>query len=166
MTNMISPIERPLDWQRPSSSAAVRNGQRQFLLRFVEFLQGRVLLALADNEAAADGEERGLCRISPSASETVNVIPLVCRGRMVSGRRTMSCTPYGSGTDPAELQGAGLGDRGQPVLHFLGQDLLGVEALQAEQDRGHGAVPVAGGGEGAVQVHPQRRHLCQRARGT
>jgi L-serine dehydratase len=31
-------------------------------------------------------------RTLPSASETVNVMPLVCRGRMVSGRSTMSFT--------------------------------------------------------------------------
>ncbi len=60
-----------------------------------------------------------------------------------------------------QLQFPGLRNGGEPVLHFLGEDQFGVEAFQAEQDGGHGAVPVARGGEGTVQVHPQRGDLLQ-----
>ena len=140
-------------------------GQRQFLLRLVEFLQRRVLLALADNEAAADGEERGAVQdfavgVGDRERHAVGV-----PGQDGQRAQDHVLHPVGQGDGAGQLQGAGLGDRGEPVLHFLGQDLLGVEALQAEQDGGHGAVAVARGGEGAVQVHPQRRHLCQVCRG-
>ena len=64
---------------------------------------------------------------------------------------------YGAG----QLQFPGLGNRGEPFLHFLGEDQFGVEAFQTEQDGGHGAVAVAGGGEGTVQVNAQRCHLVQ-----
>ena len=139
--------------------------QRQFLLGFVEFLQGRVLLALADNEAAAHGEERRLVQdfavgVGDRERHAVGV-----PGQDGQRPQDHVLHPIGQRHGTGQLQGAGLGDRGQPTLHFLGQDLLGVEALQAEQDRGHGAVPVPGGGEGAVQVHPQRRHLLQLCRG-
>ena len=98
MTNMISPIERPLDWQRPSSSAAVRNGKGSSF--FDSSSSFRAASSSPSRTMKPPPTEKNVawCRISPPASETVNVIPLVCRGRMVSGRRTMSCTPYGSGT--------------------------------------------------------------------
>ena len=67
--------------------------QRQLLLGLVELLLGRVLFAFADNEAAPTEKKVAVCSSSPPASETVNVMPLVCRGRMVSGRRMMSLTP-------------------------------------------------------------------------
>ena len=158
---MLSEVVR----QCSSSSAAVRNGSGKFLLGLVEFLQGRVLLALADDEAAADGEERGLVQglavgVGDRERHAVGV-----PGQDGQRPQDHVLHPVRQGHSPAQLQRAGLGDRGQPLLHFLGEDLLGVEALESEQDGGHGAVAVAGRGEGAVEVHPQRRRLCQLAEG-
>ena len=140
--------------------------QRQFLLGLLEFLLGRVLLALADDEAAAHGEERGAVQdvavgVGDGERHAVGV-------PRQDGQRAQDHVlhPVGQGhrASTGQLQRPGLGDRGQPLLHLVGQDQLRVEALQAEQDRRHGAVAVPGGGERAVQVHPQRRHPVQHRR--
>ncbi|CAH0305177.1 hypothetical protein SRABI26_04670 [Arthrobacter sp. Bi26] len=139
--------------------------QREFLLGFVEFLQGRVLLALADNEAAADGEERGLVQgFAPGVGDGERH-PVGVPGQDGQRPQDHVLHPVRQGHSPGQLQRAGPGDRRQPALHFLGEDLLGMEALEPEQDGRHGAVAVARGSERAVEVHPQRRHLCQLAEG-
>ena len=139
--------------------------QRQFLLGFVELLLRRVLLAFADDEAAADGEERRLVQgvavgVGDREGHAVSV-----PGQDGQRPQDHVLHPVRQRHSPAQLQRAGPGDRGEPLLDFLGEDLLGVEALQAQQDGGHGAVAMAGGGERAVEVDPQRRHLRQLAEG-
>ena len=140
-------------------------GQGKFLLRLVEFLQRSVLLAVADNEAAADGEERGLVQGFARGVRDSERHPVGVPGQDGQRPQDHVLHPVRQGNRSGQLQRAGLGDRRQPVLHFLGQDLLGVEALESEQDGRHGAVTVARGSEGTVKVHPQRRHLCQLAEG-
>ena len=139
--------------------------QRKLLLGLLELLLGRVLLPLANDEAAADGEERGgmedgAVGVGDRERHAVGV-----PGQDGQRAQDNVLDPVGQGDGAGQLQGAGLGDRGEPFLHFLGQDQLRVEALQAEQDGGHGAVAVARGGEGAVEVHPQRRRVRQLAKG-
>ena len=125
---------------------AEREGK--FLLRLVQFLQGRVFLALADNEAAADGEERRLVQGFAAGVGDRERHPVGVPGQ--DGQRAQDHVLHAVGqrdtvpvTRAGELQGAGLGDRGEPALDFLGEDQLGVEALEAEQDGRHGAVAVA-----------------------
>ena len=156
---MISPIERPLDWQRPSSSAAVRKGRGSSFLDSSSSFRAASSSPFADDEAAAHREERRLVHdfavgVGDGERHAVGVPRQDGQGAQdhvldAVGQR------HGSG----ELQGAGLGDRGEPFFDFFGQDALRVEAFQAEQDGGHGAVAVAGGGERTVEVHAQRRHL-------
>ena len=93
MTSMMSPIERPLDWQRPSSSAAVRNGSGSSFLDSSSSFSAASSSPSRTMKPPPTEKNVALCRTAPSASETVNVMPLVCRGRIVSGRSTMSFTP-------------------------------------------------------------------------
>ena len=133
--------------------------QRQLLLGLIEFLQRRVLLAFTDDEAAAHREERG----------TVQDLPVGVGDRerhavgvpRQDGQRPQHHVlhPVRELHGPRQLQFPGLGDGSQPLLHLIGQDLLRVEALQAQQDGRHRAVAVPRRGERTVKVHPQRRHL-------
>ena len=139
--------------------------QRQVLLGGVEFLQRGVFLALADDEAAADGEEGGAVQgfavgVGNGERHAVGV-----PGQDRERPQHHVFDAVGQGDGAGQLQFPAVGDGGQPLLHFLGEDQFRVVALEAEQDGRHGPVPMAGGGEGPVEVHAQRRHTVQIARG-
>src|SRR4029453_350150 len=52
-------------------------------------------------------------------------------------------------------------DRGQPLLHLIGQDQIRVVTLKAQQGRSHGPVPTASRSQRAIQINPQRRDRAQ-----
>ena len=52
--------------------------------------------------------------------------------------------PVRPGHLTGQFQDPGIDNGGQPFLHFLMQDQLRMVALQPQQDRGHGAVAMAG----------------------
>ena len=93
LIRMTSLMPRPVFRQCSSSSAAVRNGSGSSFLDSVEFLLAASSSPSRTMKPPPTEKKVACARTSPSASETVKVMPLVCRGRTVSGRRTMSFTP-------------------------------------------------------------------------
>jgi len=71
----------------------------------------------------------------------------------------------GQGHRTGQPEGSGVGDGGQPIFHFLGEDQVRVEAFEPEQDGGHGAVAVAGCGQRTVEVDPHGPHSVELSRG-
>jgi len=139
--------------------------QWQFLLGFIEFLYGRILLALADNEAAAHREERGV--VEDLAGVVGNRELHAVRVARQDGERVQDHVLHhvGQGHRTGQPEGSGVGDGGQPVFHFLGEDQVRVEAFEPEQDGGRCAVAVAGCGQRTVEVHPHGPHSVELSRG-
>ncbi|MDI2022311.1 hypothetical protein PJL18_02844 [Paenarthrobacter nicotinovorans] len=57
-----------------------------------------------------------------------------------------------------EVELACLRDRGQPLLHLVRQDLLGLVTFQAQQGSREGAMPLARGSQGAIKINTEPGH--------